>query len=98
MSLKKEKPTASQAKLALTSLFSNSKAAPENTTEQIGKIASGTILGALTLAIPLLTPTIGAVLLTAASLAASKQVGAFSLFTKIDHLSLFAKAKEFLKK
>ena len=94
MSLKKEKPTASQAKLALTSLFSNSKAAPENTTEQIGKIASGTILGALTLAIPLLTPTIGAVLLTAAS----KQVGAFSLFTKINRLSLFAKAKEFLKK
>lgn len=98
MSLKKGKPTASQAKLALTSLFNNSKAAPENTTDKIGKIESGTILGALTLAIPLLTPTVRAVLLTAASLAASKQVGAFSLFTKINRLSLFAKAKEFLKK
>lgn len=86
MSLNGQKPTASQAKLALTSIMSNTDC-PE-TSISFENIA----VGALTFASPIL----GAVL-AAASIATNKQVGAFSLFTKTLNNSLFAKAVNFSK-
>ena len=86
MSLNCQKPTASQAKQALTSIMTNT-----NTTEPsitLEKIAVG--------AVALATPILGAVL-AAANLASNKQVGAFSLFAKTLHNSLFAKGVNFFK-
>ena len=90
MSLNCQKPTASQAKQALTSIMTNT-----NTTEPsitLEKIAVGAAVGAVALA----TPILGAVL-AAANLASNKQVGAFSLFAKTLHNSLFAKGVNFFK-
>ena len=54
---------------------------------KIGKIAAGTAIGAFAVASPIL-----GTVLEAATVAISKQVGAFSLFTKTNTGSLFAKA------
>lgn len=84
MTLDAEKPTASRAKQALASLLHESSG---SSSESIGKIAAGTAIGAFAIASPIL----GSVL-AAATVAISKQVGAFSLFTKTNTGSLFAKA------
>jgi transcriptional regulator with XRE-family HTH domain len=91
MSLEGIKPTASQAKLALATLFNDSKT--ENSSQQAGKIAVGVAAGVLTVTSPIICS-----LLAAAGSAASKQVGAFSLFTKSNTSSLFGKAIDFIKK
>lgn len=88
MTLDTGKPTASKAKHALASLFNESN---ENSPESIGKIASVTSIGAFAVVSPLLGPV-----LAAATVAISKQVGAFSLFTKSSTPSLFAKAIELI--
>ena len=91
MSLEGTKPTASQAKQALATLFNDSKT--ENSSQQAGKIAVGVAAGVLAVTSPIICS-----LLAAAGSAASKQVGAFSLFTKSNTSSLFAKAIDFIKK
>ena len=92
MSLEGEKPTASSAKQALASLFCGSDENSPGPISQFGKIATGTTLGAFTMASPIL----GSVL-SIATLAIGKQVGAFSLFIKTNKGSLFAKAIELIK-
>lgn len=91
MTLDAEKPTASRAKQALASLFNESSISSSESISKIGKIAAGTAIGAFVVASPIL----GSVLATA-SVAVSKQVGAFSLFTKSSTSSLFAKAIELI--
>lgn len=91
MQLDGSKPTASQAKQALATLLNTSDDSKNETTNQISKLAAGTALGALTFASPIL----GTVLATA-SLAVSKQVGAFSLFAKTNKSSLLEKAIKFI--
>lgn len=91
MMLDVTKPTASQAKQALTSLFNDSSSDGIQAIQHVGKVAAGAAIGAFALASPIL----GSVL-TIASLAINKQVGAFSLFTKINNSSLFAKAIQFI--
>lgn len=93
MTLDAEKPTSSKAKQALASLFNESSGSSPESIYKIGKIASGTAIGAFAVASPLL----GSVL-AAATVAISKQVGAFSLFTKTNTCSLFSKALDFIKK
>lgn len=93
MSLEGIKPTASQAKQALATLLNESKGFTEELSHQVGKIAAKTVVGATALASPIL----GSVF-AVASLAVSKQVGAFSLFSKLNTSSLFAKAVDFIKK
>lgn len=85
------KPTASQAKQALATLFNDSKT--ENSSQQAGKVAVGVAAGVLAVTSPIICS-----LLAAAGSAAGKQVGAFSLFTKSNTSSLFAKAIDFIKK
>ncbi len=89
MTLDGEKPTASRAKQALANILNDSSTSTHESLSQIGKIAAGTALGALKLASPILSSAF-----SVASLAISKQVGAFSLFSKINSCSLFAKAIE----
>jgi len=91
MQLDGSKPTASQAKQALATLLNTSDDSKNETTNQISKLAAGTALGALTFASPIL-----GTVLAAASLAVSKQVGAFSLFAKTNKSSLFEKAIKFI--
>ena len=91
MQLDGSKPPASQAKQALATLLNTSDDSKNETTNQISKLAAGTALGALTFASPIL-----GTVLAAASLAVSKQVGAFSLFAKTNKSSLFEKAIKFI--
>lgn len=93
MTLEGEKPTASSAKQALASLFVGSDTKSPDSISQFGKVAAGTALGAFAVASPIL----GSVL-SVATLAIGKQVGAFSLFTKTNKGSLFAKAIELINK
>ena len=87
MTLDAEKPTASRAKQALASLLNESSGSSPESISKIGKIAAGTAIGAFAVASPIL-----GTVLAAATVAISKQVGAFSLFTKTNTGSLFAKA------
>ena len=87
------RPTASQAKHALACLLKESSVNTEDSSDQVSKIAVGAAVGALTVASPILYSV-----LAVASLAVSKQVGAFSLFTKSNTSSLFAKAIDFIRK
>lgn len=91
MQLDGSKPTASQAKQALATLLNTSDDSKNETTNQISKLAADTALGALTFASPIL-----GTVLAAASLAVSKQVGAFSLFAKTNKSSLLEKAIKFI--
>ena len=91
MTLDGEKPTASSAKQALASLLGESSTKSSEPVCQLGKIAAGTAIGAMAVASPIL----GSVL-AVATLAIGKQVGAFSLFTKTQTGSLFAKAIELI--
>ena len=91
MQLDGSKPTTSQAKQALATLLNTSDDSKNETTNQISKLAAGTALGALTFASPIL-----GTVLAAASLAVSKQVGAFSLFAKTNKSSLLEKAIKFI--
>ena len=91
MQLDGSKTTASQEKQALATLLNTSDDSKNETTNQISKLAAGTALGALTFASPIL-----GTVLAAASLAVSKQVGAFSLFAKTNKSSLFEKAIKFI--
>lgn len=91
MTLDGEKPTASSAKQALASLLGESSTKLSEPVCQLGKIAAGTAIGAMAVASPIL----GSVL-AVATLAIGKQVGAFSLFTKTQTGSLFAKAIELI--
>lgn len=93
MTLEGEKPTASSAKQALTSLFSGSNTKSTDSNSQFGNIAAGTPLGAFAVTSPILGS-----ILSVATLAIGKQVGAFSLFTKTNKGSLFAKAIELINK
>ena len=93
MTLDSEKPTASRAKKALASLLHESSGSSSASIGKIDKIAAGTVIGAFDIASPIL----GSVL-AAATVAISKQVGAFSLFTKTNTCSLFSKALDFIKK
>lgn len=90
MSLNCQKPTASKAKQALTSIMSNTNLIEPSKTFE--KNAIGAAVGAVACA----TPILGAVL-AAANIATNKQVGAFSLFAKTLHNSLFAKGVNFFK-
>lgn len=93
MNLDGVKPTASKAKQALTNLMGNSKSTSEHNVSNITeKFATGVAIGALVVASPILGS-----ILSAASLAASKQIGAFSLFAKSNTESLFAKGLDFFK-
>lgn len=92
MALDVKKPTASRAKQALASLFNKSSGSSPESINKVGKIAAGTAIGAFAVASPIL----GSVL-AAATIAISKQAGAFSLFTKMNTGSLFAKAIELVK-
>lgn len=92
MSLDGVKPTASQAKQALANLLNESSLNTDDSSNQVGKIATTAALGAITVASPIL----GSVL-AVASLAVTKQVGAFSLFSKTNTSSLFIKAFDFIK-
>ena len=97
MTLPVDKPTASQAKRALTSMCSK----PDNKTEQVGSfvggLAKGVAIGAVAAAF---NPMLGAGIAAASSIAAATklvgaQVGAVTLFKKSDNPdepSLFAKA------
>ena len=91
MTLDGEKPTASRAKQALASLLCETNESSSESVGKIGTFAAGTAIGAFAVASPIL----GSVL-AAATAAISKQVGAFSLFTKTNKGSLFAKAIELL--
>lgn len=93
MSLDGAKPTASQAKQALATLFDGTANQTEDISHKAGKIAAKTLLGAAAIASPILSSVFAV-----ASLAVSKQVGAFSLFSKLNTSSLFAKALDFIKK
>lgn len=93
MKLDGVKPTASKAKQALTNLMGNSNSTSEHNVSNITeKFATGVAIGALVVASPILGS-----ILSAASLAASKQIGAFSLFAKSNSESLFAKGLDFFK-
>ena len=92
MSLNSDKPTASQAKQALSSMSNGQVKNTGSCTLQIEKFISGATFGALAIA----SPIVGSVFATAA-LAISKQVGAFSLFSKSHTSSLFAKGIDFIK-
>ena len=89
MTLTADKPTASQAKQALVSMFNES----DEEFKLFRKMATGVAIGAG--AIAFASPILGSVL-AAASVAASKQVGAFTLFTK-SKASLFSKARQMIK-
>lgn len=91
MTLDGEKPTASRAKQALASLFSESSPNSAESVSKIGKIAAGTAIGAFAVASPILDS-----ILATATLSISKQVGAFSLFTKTDTPSLFVKSLDYI--
>lgn len=93
MTLEGEKPTASSARQALASLFSESDTKSPDSISSIGKIATGATIGAFSI----VSPILGSVL-SAATLAIGKQVGAFTLFAKTNKDSLFAKAIELIKK
>lgn len=92
MSLNSDKPTASQAKQALSSMLNGQVKNTDSCNLQIEKFISGATFGALAIA----SPIVGSVFATAA-LAISKQVGAFSLFSKSHTSSLFAKGIDFIK-
>ena len=92
MSLDGIKPTASKAIQALGSLMNNGDDKKTTTSNrQLRKITSGVAIGTLTVA----SPIVGSAFATAA-MAINKQVGAFSLFTKSNISSLFAKAIELI--
>ncbi len=93
MTLEGEKPTASSAKQALASLFSVSDSKSPDPIRQFGEIAVGTALGTFAMSSPILGS-----ILSVATLAIGKQVGAFSLFTKTSKGSIFAKAIELINK
>ena len=93
MSLNGVKPTASQAKQALATLLNEASERTDASSKQVGKIATGAAVGAFVVASPILNSV-----LAVAGLAVTKQVGAFSLFTKSGTSSLFAKAIDFIKK
>ena len=90
MSLNCQKPTASKAKQALTSIMSNKNLIESSTTFE--KNAVGTAVSAVAFATPILSTV-----LATANIATNKQVGAFSLFAKTLHNSLFAKGLNFFK-
>ena len=92
MTLDSRKPTASQAKHALATLLSESSENTENLSQHTGNLTAKTVIGAAAITAPIL----GSVF-SVASLAVSKQVGAFSLFSKLNTSSLFAKAMDFIK-
>ena len=92
MTLGGVKPTASQAKQALTNLMKDSKQNSLDTAKQVSKVAVGATVGTLAIASPILCSV-----LAVANLAVSKQVGAFSLFTKTNTSSLFEKAIDYIK-
>ena len=92
MTLDAEKPTASRAKQALASMLNGQVKNTGSCNLQIEKFISGATFGALAIA----SPIVGSVFATAA-LAISKQVGAFSLFSKSHTSSLFAKGIDFIK-
>lgn len=88
MVLDGSKPTASQAKQALASLFGGTI----NNRNINGYLPNLKGIGAKAIVPPVLNSV-----LAIAGLAISKQIGAFSLFTKLTTSSLFAKAIEFIK-
>lgn len=101
MTLNGNKPTASQAKQALATLLKKSKDYyPETISKQAGKIAAIAAIGTVALASPILSTTLALVGTSAkiAGLAAGKQIGALTLFSKFNTPSLFAKALDFIKK
>lgn len=99
MILNGNKPTASQAKQALTTIHKDSKDHyPDIISKQADNIAAAAI-GTVALA----NPIIGMLALVykstkIAGLAAGKQIGALTLFSKLNAPSLFTKALDFIKK
>lgn len=91
MTLKGVKPTANRAKQAMVSMLTSSPSATNRNIEKNVADATAEVLTAVAF------PLLGAALAAATGLAASKQVGAFSLFAKTMNNSLFAKGISFFK-